>query len=136
MRTCMKGPKTFEEWVKIGEERSGGKYTLSPGEQVVWHTMYGFFSFWYDAENRELIIPKMCGDGRHWRKLIYEMARAAGPELCRGVSCCTKRNPMAYMRILGGKLRRVEHSFDFETKKHETLWFIFITWNDTKEGRH
>jgi hypothetical protein len=40
------------------------------------------------------------------------------------------------MRILGGKLRRVEHSFDFETKKNKTLWFIFITPEDTKEGRH
>jgi hypothetical protein len=97
--------------------------------------MYGFFSFWYDARNRELVIPKMCGDGKHWRKLIYKMASAAGPDLCRGVLCCTKRNPKAYMRVIGGKLRRLEYSFDFETKKHKALWFIFISWDDTKEGR-
>ena len=75
----------------------------------------------------------MCGDGKYWRGMIYRMCRAAGPELCRGVLCSTKRNPIAYMRVIGGKLRRVEYSFDFETRKSETLWFIFITWDDTKE---
>jgi hypothetical protein len=132
----MKGPKTFEEWVRIYEERdSDTEYVTYPGERRVFDEEYGFFTYWYDAGSRELVIPKMCGDGKHWRNVIYEMVRAAGPEKCRGVLCCTKRNPAAYMRVLGGKLRRVEHSFDFETRKNKTLWFIFITLDDTKEGR-
>lgn len=132
----MKGPKTFEEWVRVYKERdSDTEYVLYPGEDARWHPMYGFFSFWYDAESRELVIPKMCGDGKYWRKVIYEMVKAAGPEVCRGVLCCTKRNPRAYTRVLGGKLRRLEYTFDFETKKGRALWFIFITMDDTKEGR-
>jgi hypothetical protein len=97
--------------------------------------MHGFCTYLYDAESRELLIPKMCGNGKFWREKIYKLAMALGDK-CRGVACCTKRNPAAYMRILGGKLRRVEHSFDFETRKNKTLWFIFITPEDTKEGRH
>jgi hypothetical protein len=97
--------------------------------------MHGFFTWWYDAGKRELVIPKMCGDGKHWRKVIFEMVKAAGPDVCRGVLCCTKRNPVAYMRILGGKLRSMEYSLDFETGKSVTLWYIFITVDDTKEGR-
>jgi hypothetical protein len=131
----MKGPKSFEEWVRVYEERdSDTEYVISSGERIVKDPMHGFFTYWYDAEHRELVIPKMCGDGKFWRKVIYEMVLAAG-DMCRGVLCCTKRNPKAWVRVHGGRLRRVEYTFDFETKKSRALWFIFITPGDTKEGQ-
>lgn len=132
----MLGPKRFEEWVKIYEERdSDTEYVLSPGEKIVFDPMHGFFTYCFDAESREILIPKMCGDGKHWRKLIHKMVRDTQGLGVRGVLCCTKRNPQAYMRILGGKLRKMEHTYDFQTGKNTTLWFIFITLKDTKEGR-
>ena len=135
-RHTMRGPKTFKEWVRIYEERdSDTEYVLSPGERVVFDPMYGFFTYYFDAGSREILIPKMCGDGKHWRALIHKMVLASSHLGVRGVLCCTKRNPQAYMRILGGKLKRMEHTYDFTTGKSTTLWFIFITLEDTKEGR-
>ena len=37
------------------------------------------------------------------------------------------------MRVLGGTLKKMEHTYDFTTGKNTTLWFIFITLKDTKE---
>lgn len=137
MRTSMKGPKSFEEWMRVYEERdSDTEYILSPGELGAWHPMHGFFTYIYDAESRTLLIPKMCGDGKRWRRVIYGMVVASAPDVCRGALCCTKRNPVAYTRILGGNICGVERSYDFNGKKGTTLWYIFITPDDTKEGRH
>jgi hypothetical protein len=131
-----KAPKTFEEWVEAYEERdSDTEYVLTPGERVVYDPARGFFTYSFDAANREILIPKMCGDGRHWRKKIYELYLATRRLGVRGVYCCTKRNPAAYMRVLGGRLVKMEHSYDFVTGKERTLWYIFISPDDTKEGR-
>jgi hypothetical protein len=131
----MNGPKTFDEWVEVYEERGDCEYVLSPRERRVWDPMHGFFTYLFDAASGEILIPKMCGDGRYWRKEIYKLARATRHLGVKGVTCCTKRNPFAYMRVLGGTLRKMEHTYDFTTGKGRTLWFIFISWKDTKEGR-
>jgi hypothetical protein len=133
----MKGPKTFGEWVRVYEGRdSDTDYVVDPDERIRWHPMHGFFTYWYDARNKQLVIPKMCGNGKFWRKVIHDMVLAAGPGVCRGVYCCFKRNPIAYSRVLGGRVTGVERSYDFKRKKGSTLWYIFITPKDTKEGRY
>jgi hypothetical protein len=132
----MTGPKTFEEWKEAYEERdSDTDYELKPGERVVYDPMYGFFTYYFDAASKEILIPKMCGDGRFWRKQIYKLAKATRHLGVKGVFCCTKRNPVAYMRVIGGTLRRMEYTYDFTTGKSRILWFIFVSWRDTKEGR-
>jgi hypothetical protein len=131
----MVGPKTFEEWVEAYEERDSD-YVLSPGERVVYHPMHGFFTYCFDAENGQILIPKMCGDGKHWRPLIYKLARATKHLGIKTLLCCTKRNPAAYMRVIGGKLKKMEQTYDFTTGKNTILWFISISWDDTKEGRN
>jgi hypothetical protein len=132
----MSGPKTFEEWVEVYEERdSDTEYVLSPGERIVYDPMYGFFTYCFDAAKGELLIPKMCGDGKHWRPIIYKLVKATRHLGIKGVLCCTKRNPVVYMRVLGGTLRKMEHVYDFQTGKQRTLWFIFISLDDTKERR-
>lgn len=135
MKHTMLGPKTFEEWVRIYEERdSDTEYVLSPGEKIVFDPMHGFFTYAFDAASRMILIPKMCGNGRHWRKLIHKMLLLAARDLgVRGVLCCTKRNPRAFMRVHGGKLQKMEHTYDFTTGRSTTLWFIYITPADTKE---
>jgi hypothetical protein len=136
MRESMKGPKSFEEWVRLYEERdSDTEYVLSPGEKIVFDPMYGFFTYCPDMEGKQILVPKMCGDGRHWRPMIYKLCVATRHLGIKGVLCCTKRNPEAYRRVLGGKLVRMEQSYDFRTGKHHILWFIFITPEDTKEKK-
>ena len=39
-----------------------------------------------------------------------------------------------YMRVIGGTLSRMEFTYDFKTGKQNTLWFIFVSFKDTKEG--
>ncbi len=132
----MRGPKTFAEWVQIYEERdSDTEYVLSPSEKIVFDPMHGFFTYAFDAASRTILIPKMCGDGKHWRALIHKMVLAGQGIGIKGVLCCTKRNPQAYMRILGGKLTKLEVTYDFTSSKQHFLWFIFISLKDTKEGR-
>jgi hypothetical protein len=131
----MTGPKTFEEWKEAYEER-GNKYILAPGEREKYHPLHGFFTYWYDAESKEIVIPKMCGDGKYWRPLIYKLALAGRRAFgAKGVYCCTEHNPLTWLRIHGGTLRKMEHTYDFTTGKSSTLWFIFITPEDTKEKR-
>jgi hypothetical protein len=131
MRPPMKGPKSRGEWIQAYVDRdSDTEYVTYPGEEMKWDEEHGFFTYLYDAESRLLAIPKMCGDGKHWRKLIYRMVMATRgePWFIRGAYCCTKRNPAAYMRILGGRLVKQE------TKENgQVLSFILITPEDFKE---
>lgn len=129
----MTGPKTFEEWVEVYEERDiGTKYVLSPGERIVFDPMYGFFTYCLDAESRCILVPKMCGDGRHWRSLVLKLAKGTRHLGIKGVLFCTKRNPAAFLRVLGGTLERMEHIYDFKTGRSRTLWYIFVTWGNVK----
>jgi hypothetical protein len=96
---------------------------------MIWDTEHGFFTYTYEPESRLLCIPKMCGDGKHWRKMIHEMALAAR-DVCDGVYCCTKRSPKVYMRVLGGKLVKQERK-----ENGQVLSYILISFDDTKEGR-
>jgi hypothetical protein len=131
----MVGPKSLEEWIEVYEERDDSKYLLSPNERVVYDPLHGFFTYCFNAAKGEILIPKMCGDGKYWRPLIYKLAKATQHLGVKSVLCCTKRNPEAYMRIIGGSLRRMEYVYDFQTGRQRTLWFIVISKNDTKEGK-
>jgi hypothetical protein len=133
MRAPLIGPKSRDEWIQAYVDRdSDTEYVTEPGEVMVWDETHGFFTYLFDAESRLLVIPKMCGDGKHWRKLIYRMYRATRgePWWTRGVYCCTKRNPKAYMRILGGRVVKREIKAN-----GQVLSFILISPEDTKEGR-
>jgi hypothetical protein len=129
----MKGPKTCEEWVEVYEERdSDTEYILSPGERIVFDPMYGFFTYCFDAPSGTILVPKMCGDGKYWRKQIYRLAKATRHLGINRLLCCTKRNPFVYMRVLGGKLHKMEHTYNFVNGKETTLWYILISFDDTR----
>jgi hypothetical protein len=119
----MKGPYSLDEWLRIYREHdSDTEYVSYPGELRVGDEEHGFFTYMFDAENLVLLIPKMCGDGRHWRKLIFTMVAATRHLGVIGVYCCTKRNPRAFMRLFGGTLVKQE------TKDNgQVLSYILIT---------
>ncbi|GHV42554.1 hypothetical protein FACS1894187_24850 [Synergistales bacterium] len=130
---AMRGPKTLGEWIEAYEERdSDTEYVLSPGERIVYDDMHGFFTYLFDPREKLVLIPKMCGDGKHWRKQILKLVLATRHLGVKGAYCCTKRNPVAYMRVLGGTLRKMEHTYDFVTGRQHTIWYILITPEDTK----
>jgi hypothetical protein len=128
VRTGVKGPHTLDEWIRIYEERdSDTEYVTYPGERLVWDKDHGFFTFMFDPEERVILIPKMCGDGKYWRERVYEMAAAARHLGVRGVYCCTKRNSEAFTRLFGGRVVKRE------TKENgQALSYILITAEDAK----
>ncbi|GHV45847.1 hypothetical protein FACS1894204_06130 [Synergistales bacterium] len=133
VRRAMTGPKTLEEWVEVYEERdSDTEYVLSSGERVVYDALHGFFTYAFDPREKLILIPKMCGDGKFWRPKILKMVLATRHLGVRGAYCCTKRNPVAYMRVLGGTLRKMEHVYDFVTGRQHTIWYILITPENTR----
>lgn len=121
--------RTLGDWLKrYAESCADTEYVTYPGEQMVFHPEHGFFTFIFDAEERVLLIPKMCGDGRYWRKTIHEMVAATRHLGTRGVYCCTKRSPGAFTRLFGGEVVKTE------TREDGTvLSYIFITPENSKE---
>ena len=130
----MRGPKSFEEWVRIFEEKDDSAYELSPGERVVFDPMHGFFSYWFNPESKCIIIPKMCGNMKHWYPKIVTLYFATKHLGVKSVLFCTKRNPHAFIRLVGGKLKSVEYTYDFETKKDRTIWFITVNGETYTKG--
>ena len=89
---------------------------------------HGFFTYIFDPEERVLLIPKICGDGKFWRKLIHGMVAATRCLGVRGVYCCTKRNPRAFTRLFGGRVVKTE-----TRENGAVLSYIFITLEDSRE---
>ena len=130
-----KGPKTFEEWVEVYERRSGDdvEFIVSEGEQVYYHPDHGFFTWWIDYENGRMVIPKMVGNGKFLRHIIYKMMVDLRPTGCDEIYCCSNRPPEVYTSVLGGKLDKTEEKIDEETGEKRTLYFYIVTFDDTKE---
>ena len=125
---------SLEEWAALYEKKTGSVFRYDPAaERLEFDPDHGFMTWGIDQYHRAFVVGKVVGNGKHWRALIYKMALAGRGIWIKGVLCCTKRNPQAYMRILGGKLKKMEHTYDFTTGKSTTLWFIYITLGDTKE---
>ena len=109
-RRPVKGPMSFGSWVAVYEERDKSKFELSEGEELQFDRNRGFFTWKYDVDQHWLLIPKMVGDGRFFRRQIFAMVetlRLAGLP-CVGAYCVTKRRPEVYMRVIGGELVRQE----------------------------
>jgi hypothetical protein len=122
-----RAPKNFEQWVEAYEERDGSKFILSPGERIKSDPERGFFTYLFDARGKKMIIPKMCGDGRHWKKEIRKVAeylKSAG--LIGEVYFCTKRNPAAFTRAVGGSIAEMEYYINFETGRTCAAWYISV----------
>ena len=110
VRRICKGPMSFGSWALVYEERDKSKFELSEGEELYFDRERGFFTWMYDFEKGWLLIPKMCGDGRYFRRKVFAMVdrlRASGVP-CVGAYCVTKRRPEVYMRVLGGELVKQE----------------------------
>ena len=109
-RRPVKGPLSFGSWVAVYEERDKSKFELNEGEELFFDRERGFFTWKYDVENGWILIPKMCGDGKYFRRKVFAMVetlRLAGLP-CVGAYCVTKRRLEVYMRVLGGELVRQE----------------------------
>lgn len=132
-----KGPKTLEEWIDVYERRAGDdtRFVLEDGEHIYYNPDKGFFT-WRVSENnpRRLTVPKMCGDGRFLRHIVYELLKGCAGLGISEVLCCSRRRPELYMkRVLGGRFDCVKYTKNLNTGKTEPLYFYVITAEDFKE---
>lgn len=129
------GPKSFEEWVEVYERRAGDDvhFVLTPGEQIFYHPLHGFFSYWVDHENKRLLIPKMVGNGKFLRHIVYKMVRELSPLGFNRIMCCSRRRPEVYLRVLGGTFDHMEETVNINTGKKEPMYYYTVTLDDTKE---
>ncbi|MPN40330.1 hypothetical protein SDC9_187866 [bioreactor metagenome] len=109
-------------------------FKLSPGERIYYRPDKGFFTFIPLYERGLISIPKMCGDGKFLRHLVWELVRKMEPHGFRGAFLCSRHRPEVYCRVIGGKLDHVEHTVNLNTGKEEPLYFYEVDLNDTREG--
>lgn len=122
------GSLPFGAWVHIYEERDQSIFELDEGEELYFDRDLGFFTWQVDPPY--LLIPKMVGNGRVFRPIVLEMFLRLRDVLgLKAVYCCTKRNPKAYMRLLGGRLVKQE------VEDGKTYSYIEITPEDTNVRR-
>lgn len=131
-----KGPKTLEEWIDVYERRAGDdvRFTLVEGEHIYHHPDHGFFT-WLVCEEcpGRIAIPKMCGNGKVLRRMVYELVKECEHLGIREVMCCSRHRPEVYMkRVLGGRFDSVTYTVNLNTGKLEPLYFYVISVDDYK----
>ena len=131
-----KGPKSLEEWIDVYERRAGDDvhFRLDDGEHIYYHPDHGFFT-WLVCENHpgRISIPKMCGNGKILRRMVYELVKECTHLGIREVMCCSRHRPEVYMkRVLGGRFDRVTYTVNLNTGKLEPLYFYVISVDDYK----
>lgn len=131
-----KGPKTLEEWIDVYERRAGDDvhFQLTDGEEIYYHPDHGFFSCFLCYDKHLISIPKMCGDGKFLRHIVWDMVRQMEPYGFRGVLLCSRHRPKVYCKVIGGKLDHIEYTVNLNTERREPLYFYVVTLDDTKEG--
>lgn len=131
-----RGPKSLAEWIEVYERRAGDdvRFTLAPDEHVYWHPEHGFFT-WLLCSNHpgRVSVPKMCGNGKVLRRMVYEFVVDSAQLGIREVMCCSRRRPALYMkRVLGGRFDRMEESVNLSTGRMEPMYFYVVSIDDYK----
>ncbi len=104
-------PPKLQEWFDYYEKHTGSKPRLSPDDHFVWDEKKGFLSLVPVPAENALLIHYMCGDGKYWERVATELADALGYDR---FFFSTRRNPKAFERRFGAKLR----SYLLERKVH------------------
>ena len=75
----LKGPKSLEAWIEVFKRRAGDDepFALKDNEHLYYHPEHGFFTWLVCERPGRISIPKMCGNGRVLRRMVYEFVRAA-----------------------------------------------------------
>jgi len=125
-------PLPLSSWVKKYEEIVG-EFILDPEEKIWWRPDKGFFTWVIDYERKRILFPKMIGDGRYMRKVIYDIMMAARPYGVDRLVFCTRsrRHADVYLKLLGGR-ETEEMVFSPKAGEERPLYQIEVSWDDTK----
>ena len=92
---------TPAEWIKWYVEHGGSEdLELDEREIVLFHPEHGFITFLTHDDILEL--HHMVGDGKYWFRVLKRIMKLRGLKTIRAY---TRRNPKAWMRKYGGRIR-------------------------------
>lgn len=98
------------EWLDWYVEHGGSRdLELDERETVLSHPEHGFATMLAHGDILEL--HHLCGDGKYWQVVLVEIMKAHGLKKLRAF---TRRNPQAWMRKYGGRIRGYYMEADLE----------------------
>ena len=96
-------PRSKAEWIEYYCQKTGSEgLELNSDELVLFHPEHGFIAYAIDKEKKILHSHYTCGDGKYWQKVYFSIMEQNGLRKLLGY---TERNPKAWMRKYGGKIK-------------------------------
>ena len=127
--------KSFNEWVKLYEDKTGDEHTCLDGYTTLYDAEKGYAQ--YKVEGARLHIYECCGDGKYWYNLGIKICRDYNIEAM--ITICT-RKIKPYMRSLNFKVEKQtllpdrNDGYRYEgVNQYGQRFFIFPAWWDSKK---
>lgn len=92
-----------EYWENKLKEACGGYYKVHPDERIIYDEEKGLAGFRFDLPNATLIATKMIGDGKHWRRRFWQLAKSLEYYGLKYLELYTLHDPKTYIRLLSGR---------------------------------
>jgi len=102
-----RSPTEWQEWYV--QHGGSGDLELDERETVLFHPEHGFITFFTHGDILEL--HHAVGDGKYWQEVLVKIMKAHGLKKLRAF---TRRNPRAWMRRYGGRIRGYYMEADVE----------------------
>lgn len=93
---------SFQEWVKIYEEKTGDEHYCPPFYTTLFDEEKGFAQYWVAADHSVMYVYECCGDGKYWYDIGVRVCREHN--IPRMVTICT-RHILPYLRLLKFKIQ-------------------------------
>ena len=102
--------KSLEEWRKIYEKKSGEKFVRDESYELFYLPEKGFCKI--AVTEKMIVVNQVCGDGIFWKNFANEIARRMGLKI--GKVYFVRKNPKAYIRLLGYRILEEKNSQGFK----------------------
>ncbi len=130
--------KSYEEWIKLYEQKTGDEHTCLDGYTTLYDAEKGYAQ--YKVEGARLHIYECCGDGFYWYNVGIKICRDYGIEAI--VTICT-RKIKPYIRAMKFKIEKEiplphrHNGYRYEGVNHiGERFFIFPAWWNEDLQRH
>jgi hypothetical protein len=99
-----KGELLVEKWVRLYEQKTRSPFIIHKNERIVQNADKGFLGYTLDVHNKDVLITKMCGDGKFWYNRIVDLMKLMKADGWLHCKFSTPRNPEAFKRFVGGEV--------------------------------
>lgn len=96
---------TFEEWVKVYEEKTGDEHTCPEGFTTLFDEEKGYAQYGVSVDRKTLYVYEACGDGKYWYDLGVKYCK--DHNIPKMITICT-RHILPYLRLLKFKIEKKE----------------------------